>query len=166
MTILTGLNLKKLLRVSIIAMVLVSAISGSGFGSVSYYFLRNKVLAHLHLCTPDDNIRVTWFSWWPRATSLGLYLANPGGTVHLPPNFSETIKSTLIVNANQVLVFDGPAHLTLTGSAQIIVIPPGSVIGWASALVNITCASAAVDCMTYRMTPYNWRIQAGTLKGF
>jgi hypothetical protein len=166
MTIWTGLNLERMRRIAVIAIVLVSAITASGFGSVSYYLMRNKVLAHLHLCTPDDDIRVTRFSWWPRATALGLYLANPGGTVHLPPNFSETVKSTLIVKANEVLVFDGPAHLTLTGTAQIIVLPPGSVIGWASALVNITCANARVDCMTYRLTPYNWRIQVGTLKGF
>jgi hypothetical protein len=151
-------------RASIAAIIAIS-IAACAFGPVSYYFLRNKVLAHLHLCVPDDDIRLAWFSWWPRATALGLYLANPGGTVHIPPNYSETVSSSLIVKGNEVLVFDGPANLTLVGSAQIIVIPPGSVIGWASALVKINCASAGIDCMTYRNVPYN-DTQAGTLKGF
>ncbi len=166
MTIWKRLSLNRMGLVAGVSAILVIAVGASGLGSVSYYFLRNKVAAHLHLCAPDDDIRVAGFSWWPRATALGLYLANPGGTVHLPPNYSETISSTLVVKGNEVLVFDGPAHLTLAGSAQIVVVPPGSVIGWASALVQITCAPAAVDCMTYRMTPYNWRIQVATLKGF
>jgi hypothetical protein len=156
------------------AAVLVIAAAASGLGPVGYYFFRNKVLAHLHLCAPDDNIRVAGFRWWPRATALGLYLANPGGTVHIPPNYSETVSSPLVVNGNEVLVFDGPANLTLVGSARIIVIPPGSVIGWASGLVTITCTYASVDCMAYRMSPFNDRTQpngtisfrAGTLKGF
>jgi hypothetical protein len=148
-----------------VAAISTIAVGASGLGSVSYYFLRNKVLAHLHVCAPDDNIRLGWFGWWPRATALGLYLANPGGTVHIPPNYSEIISSTLTVNANEVLLFDGPANLTLAGSAQIIVVPPGSVIGYASAMVHITCASAAVDCMTYRTSPFN-QTQAGTLRGF
>jgi len=149
-----------------LAVISTIAIGASGVGSVSYYFLRNKALAHLHLCAPDDEIRLSWFSWWPRATALGLYLANPGGTVHIPPNYTETTSSTLLVKGNEVLVFDGPASLTFTGSAQFVVVPPGSVIGWASALVKITCAHAAVDCMTYRdHSPFNVT-QAGTLKGF
>ena len=173
MTIWKRLSLNRMRLVAGVSAILI-AVGASGLGSVSYYFLRNKVIAHLHLFAPDDEIHVAWFSWWPHATALGLYLANPGGTVHLPPNFSETIKSTLIVKGNEVLVFDGPAHLTLAGSARIIVIPPGSVIGWASGLVTITCAHAAVDCMTYRMSPFDDRTQpngtisfrAGTLKGF
>jgi hypothetical protein len=147
-----------------VAAIIGICIAASGFGSVSYYFLRNKVVAHLHLCAPDDNIRLAWFSWWPRATALGMYLANPGGTVHIPPNYTETLSSTLTVQGNQVLMFDGPATLTLTGSAQIVVIPPGSVIGYASALVRINCAQV-VDCMTYRTSPFS-QVQAGTLKGF
>jgi len=174
MTIWKRLSLKRMGRVASVAGILVITVAASGFGPVSYYFLRNKVAAHLHLCAPDDNIRVAWFSLWPRSTALGLYLANPGGTVHLPPNYTATISSTLVVKGNEVLVFDGPAHLTLVGSAQIVVIPPGSVIGWASGLVTITCASGAVDCMTYRMSPFDDRTQpdgtisfrAGTLKGF
>jgi hypothetical protein len=173
MTIWKSLSLNRM-RLVVGASAILIAVGGSGLGSVSYYFLRNKVLAHGHLCTPDDEIRVASFRWWPRATALGLYLANPGGTVHLPPSFSETIKSTLIVKGNEVLVFDGAAHLTLAGSAKIIVIPPGSVIGWSSGIVTITCAQAAVDCMTYRMSPFDDRTQpngtisfrAGTLKGF
>jgi hypothetical protein len=156
------------------AAILVLAVVASGLGTVGYYFLRNKVAAHIHLCAPDDDIRVAWFSWWPRASALGLYLANPGGTVHIPPNYRETTSSSLLVKGNEVLVFDGPAQLTLAGSAQIVVVPPGSVIGWASALVNIICAKATVDCMTYRMSPFDDRTQpngtisfrAGTLKSF
>lgn len=163
------LNRMRLIAGSIFLVTVVA----SGLGPVGYYFLRNKVAAHVHLCTPDDNIHVAWFSWWPRATALGLYLANPGGTVHIPPNYSETMSSTLLIKGNEVLVFDGPAHLTLAGSAQIIVVPPGSVIGWASAIVTITCAQARIDCMTYRMSPFDDRtipngtisFRAGTLKG-
>jgi hypothetical protein len=174
MTIWKRLSLKRMRLGVGVAALLVIAVGASGIGSVGYYFLRNKVIAHLHLCAPDDNIRLAWFSWWPRATALGLYLANPGGTVHVPPNYSETISSPLTINGNEVLAFDGPAHYTLVGSARIIVIPPGSVIGWASAMVNITCAYAAVDCMAYRMSPFDDRTQpngtvsfrAGTLKGF
>src|SRR5215469_2743816 len=105
--------------------IMILSVGVSGLGTVSYYFLRNKVLAHLNLCAPDDNVRLQWFRWWPRATALGLYLANPGGSIHIPPNFSETIRKTLIIKGNEVLVFDGPAKLTLAGSAQIVVISPG-----------------------------------------
>jgi hypothetical protein len=174
MTVWRRLSLSRMRLVVSVSAILVIGVGTSGLGSVSYYFLRNKVVAHLHLCAPDDDIRLAWFSWWPRASALGLYLANPGGTVHIPPNYSETISSTLLVKGNEVLVFDGPAHLTLTESAKIVVIPPGSVIGWASAMVQITCAHAAVDCMTYRMSPFDDRTHpsgttsfiAGTLKGF
>src|SRR5215470_15345881 len=90
-------------RVRLVAgAIFLIAVVASGLGPVGYYFLRNKVIAHLHWCSPDDEIHVSGFSWWPHATALGLYLANPGGTVHLPPNFSETIKSTLIVKGNEV----------------------------------------------------------------
>jgi hypothetical protein len=174
MTIWKRVSLDRVRLVAAVSVTLVIAVVASGLGSVSYYFLRNKVVAHFHLCAPDDDIHVAWFSWWPRASALGLYLANPGGTVHIPPNYSETISSTLLIKGNEVLVFDGPAHLTLAGSAKIVVVPPGSLIGWASGLVTITCAHAAVDCMTYRMSPFDDRIQpnattsfiAGTLKGF
>ena len=157
--------LKRLKFGASVAAISAIAFGASGLGSVSYYFLRNKGLAHLHLCAPDDDIRLAWFSWWPRATALGMYLANPGGTVHIPSNYTETTSSTLLVKANTVLQFDGPARLTFTGSAQIIVVPPGSLIGYGSALVNITCSNAAVDCMTYRTSPFS-QTQAGTLKGF
>lgn len=115
----------------LIAICTCMAIAGSGIPQVSYYFLRNKCLAHLHVCSPDDEINVIAFGWWPDASALGIYLANPGGTVQFPPNYTERIQSPLIVKSRTAIVFKGPAtiraHATITLERDsAIVCPPAA----------------------------------------
>lgn len=100
-------SIRKLLLVCLI----LAGLGVSGALSVTYYFMRNKVLAHMHLCAPDDNIKVQSFARWPRAISLGMYLANPGGAVHLPPNYQKRIDSPTMVKSDTSMIFDGPARL-------------------------------------------------------
>ena len=54
MTIWKRLSLKKMRLLAVSAILI--AVGVSGLGSVSYYFVRNKVMAHMHLCAPDDEI--------------------------------------------------------------------------------------------------------------
>lgn len=115
------ISIRKLLIVCLI----LAGLGASGAYSVTYYFTRNKVLAHMHVCAPDDNIKIQSFAWWPRAISLGMYLANPGGAVHLPPNYQKRLDSPTIVKSDTSMVFDGPAQLEVT--APITIQQSGSI---------------------------------------
>lgn len=84
----------------------------TGVLPVGYYYVRNKILAHHGICSPDDRVMVNWFRWWPNAMRLGIYLCNPGGTVHVPPNYSETWSANLVIKTNTRLQLDGPATIT------------------------------------------------------
>jgi hypothetical protein len=88
---------------------------GSGVGTVSYYFIRNKVLAHHGICAPDDNVDISMFRWWPHAAfGIGAYLANPAGTVHIPPNYTETMAANLVQTKNSAgFYFEGAAIITM-----------------------------------------------------
>lgn len=134
----------------------------TGVLPVSYYFLRNKVIAHhTNLIHADDSIQVNWFRWWgypahaqghwyswkwnQKAMELGMFLANPGGAVHMPPNYTETLSANLVLKKSTALVFDGPATITqgvfqITGAGTIgsysIVNPYGFMSNGATQFVN------------------------------
>lgn len=134
------ISIRKLLIVCLI----LAGLGTSGAFSVTYYFMRNKVLAHMHLCAPDDNIKIQSFGWWPRAISVGMYLANPGGAVHLPPNYQKRLETPTIVKGDTSMVFDGPAQLEATAAITIqqngsIVCPPAADMpnkGFASCVIR------------------------------
>jgi hypothetical protein len=105
---------------------------------VAYYYVRNKVLAHHGIVSPDDSIAVNWFRWWgfpafrnhhwewhQKSLELGIYFANPGGAIHLPPNYQEALSANLTLKANTALICDGPCQIDQNGANQILV-PQGA----------------------------------------
>lgn len=163
-------NLRMLVFRKSMGVVLTIAFSLTIFGPipVGYYYIRNKVLAHhTHgLIKADDNINVNWFRWWPvKRAQLALYLANPGGAIHFPPNYTETLAADLTLKSNVMLFCDGPC--IFTQNAFIVKAPSGTHdFGFTCPFIHSATPAVNSGCtfQSYNGTAASWSI--GDSSGF
>ena len=114
---------KKLLCIAVVLAVSTPFLWGAGW--VSYYALRNKVLAHYFHVAPDDHIEIKPWDWFPRSIQLGIWLANPGGTVTIPDG-DRTLAANLLLN-KAVRTLWGHGETAL-GSFQVLITNDGAQI--------------------------------------
>lgn len=100
-----------------------------GGGWVSYYAVRNKVLAPYLGFNPDEQVRIRW-DWLPRSIAVGVWLANPGGTVVVPDG-DRTISTDLSLGSQTkaIRLLLGHGTITMSGGARILFFNGSQIIG-------------------------------------
>src|ERR1043166_265501 len=80
-----GARMRRQFLIWFSVVVLVAASGAPYFG---YLWIRNKILAHYSWVEPDDYINMRYFGLagkLPNMVNQAIRLANPNGTVYLPP---------------------------------------------------------------------------------
>src|SRR5438309_2234247 len=101
--------------------IVVTLFVASGAPYLGYMLLRNKLLAHCSFIHPDDSVHMGYFGLMgrlPNMLSLGIWLANPRGTVYMPPGVYPQ-DTPFSLKSNLSLIGSGKGD-TLTGCVTTI----------------------------------------------